>query len=178
VSTVTTPVATPTLGQSLSLKLAYVLVFSLALSNVYFWREYVHAVKDVHVVVPGVIPGPGPGIPARPTTIGNLRVLILYESSANMTAAQLTVINSTKVRTYLNTHCLADGSYPAWRSWDQNVDAARDTADWQAALKVGLTDAKTLPKFLIYAGTTLVDSIPLPATEDAALAALQVSGGK
>lgn len=66
-----------------------------------------------------------------------LHCLILYESDAlqNLPTAQQDAINSTAVRTYLDTHCVreADGT-PSYRIWDDDVDARNDLPLWQKAL--------------------------------------------
>jgi len=177
VITTATPIATKTPWQVFETGVLKILLVAALLVGQHYYDRFEYG-QGANPVTPGVLPGPGPVPAPKPSTIGNLRVLMLYESSANQSAAQLAVLNSTKVRTYLNTHCLADGGYPAWRSWDKDVDASKDTAGWQTALTAAKADPKPIPKFLIFAGTSLVDSVPLPATEADALTLLQTYGGK
>lgn len=129
---------------------------------------------------PGPTPSPTPTpvpVPPVPSTVGNLRVLIVYESSANMPAGQMVAIYSLKVQSYLNAKCLDDGGLPAWRFWDKDVDASRETATWQGVWTQAKGESTPVPKVLIFAGTTLVKSTPLPSSESAMLELLQSFGG-
>lgn len=129
-------------------------------------------------IPPGPSPTPTP-VPPTPSTVGNLRVLVLFESSAKLDMKQVAALNSGAIRKYLSDKCLKDtDGLPAWRMWDQNIDASVESPAWKAALDAAQADKTTVPKVAIFAGTTLVKVVPLPGTADEMLAMLTQWGGK
>ena len=142
-------------------------------------------------VVPPVPPGPNPPDPPIPpdpkppepkpipSTVGNLRVLILFESSAKLDIKQLSALNGGLVRKYLSDKCITDpDGLPAWRMWDRNIDAAGESALWKTALTAAQADTLPIPKVAIYAGTTLIKVVPLPANDVEMVAMLKQWGEK
>ena len=125
-------------------------------------------------------PNPGPDPPPVPTPTptpqGPVRVLILYESSSNLTAAQVNVMNSTKFRAFLTAHCLKDSNVPAFRFWDKDVDTSTEFPAWQAAFSKAKADPAPLPKVVIFAGDAVI-SAPLPSNEDDAIKLIQKYSG-
>lgn len=142
----------------------------------------------VEVVVDGISPAPIPGPTPIPTptptpTPGpiadKLRVLFLYESSnSSLSRGQAVVLTSPKVEEWLTAKCADENGLPAWRRWDKDVDATRESADWQTALKFAKADPLPVPKIAVFSGTTLLKSSPIPATESAAIELLEAIGGK
>lgn len=128
---------------------------------------------------PAPIPTPiDPPAPV-PDAVGNLRVLILYESTAGMSAGQTaTVMGGGGLRQYLERKCIkgTDGR-AEWRIWDKDVDASREPSEWQATLAAAKADPKALPKLCIFAGNTLVEARGLISPGDA-LAFLEGKAGK
>lgn len=114
---------------------------------------------------PDVDPQPEP-IPPIPTPAG-LRVIMIYETSADNTAAQMAVLFSPTVSKWLK-----DNS-KGWRRFDPDVVVSdredRDIASMWSAVKQKLT---TLPQVAIAVGGK-VDVYPLPATEAAMLELLK-----
>ncbi len=123
------------------------------------------------VIVDGSTPpDPKPPTPPDPkpipSTVGNLRVLILFESSAKLDIKQLSALNGGIVRKYLTDKCLMDSDgLPAWRMWDRNIDVTAESPAWKAALTAAQADPLPIPKVAIFAGTTLVKVVPLPAND-------------
>ncbi len=129
---------------------------------------------------PPIPPDPKPPDPKPiPSTVGNLRVLILFESSAKLDIKQLSALNGGLVRKYLSDKCITDpDGLPAWRMWDRNIDAAGESALWKTALTAAQADTLPIPKVAIYAGTTLVKVVPLPANDVEMVAMLKQWGEK
>jgi hypothetical protein len=126
-----------------------------------------------------VPPGPNPPGPAPiPVPTKTLRVLFVYESSNTLTKAQSTVLNSTAIRDYLNSHCVKgdDGKTPDYRYFDKDVDVSSAgttiKAMWDAAKPMFVN----LPIVVIFDGLKGT-SYPLPATEGEALKLLKQFGG-
>jgi len=139
-------------------------------------------IEDHRVVVGTVKPidppaPPGPTPTPTPATVGNLRVLFLYETSANLTAEQLATMNSPDIRGYLNAKTLKDGN-SAYRYWDRNIDISEETPGWQSAYTAAKAMTITSPRVLFFAGTAFVKSEPLPPTEAATLELLKKYGGE
>lgn len=129
--------------------------------------------------VPTPIPDPTPSpIPPGPVVVDNLRVVFLYESSAKITRQQLLVLNSPKIDDYLSSRCANENGIAAWRRLDKDVDASRESAEWQSVLAAAKADPSPLPRVAIFSGTRLVKSATLPATADETLALLQLYGGR
>lgn len=129
------------------------------------------AVFDIHAeyapTPTPVPPGPAPPIPGPVT--GKLdRVLMVYESSNNMTIAQIHVLNSTAIRTALGNLLPKDGVMPAWRCWDKDVDVSRETPGWKQAWESVKGELKSFPCVVLFSGATHT-VVPLPETEDAFL---------
>lgn len=135
------------------------------------------AVKTVVIGVPSpptpvpVPPGPEPGPTPQPPTPGKLaRVLAVYESTAPMTRGQLAMLNSAAVVEKLNAICPLDGRVKAWRFWDKDIDASKETPGWQTALSLAKTDPTftQVPRLFIFTdkdGQVASKSYPFPGTE-------------
>lgn len=113
------------------------------------WRQIAAAVKAGLTDIP-------PPDPPIPTT--EFRVLILEETAdrGQIPSSQLSVITSAPLRKWL------DEMGAKWRVWDKDVDASREDAAWQAALKL---EHGPLPWIHIANGTTGFSG-PLPKTLD------------
>lgn len=129
---------------------------------------------------PGPTPvPPGPGPKPVPTPDGGLRVLLVVESSANLTREQLHTLNSTKVAAYLNAKCAkgSDGT-PGWRRWDpQQTTEHADPVMRQLWNDSKAEALKALPALVIASGKQAT-VYPLPATEAEALNLLKKHGGE
>jgi len=117
------------------------------------------------------------------TATGKLQVLILHESGdlAEYTPSQVAVLNSNKIRMYLNTHCDKVHDDPQWRRLDNDVpkDQLRDEnveTWWQ---RIEETKAKSGEKLwlVIYKGAAKVHDQELTAGEDETLELLRSFGG-
>jgi hypothetical protein len=127
---------------------------------------------------PAVVVTPTPVTPTVDPTApksGDLRVLIVFESSQNHTREQLSVLNSTALVTALDAKCVKEDGLPAWRRWDKNT--SKDTATtmgklWQAVLPDAT--AKGLPAMVICCGTqfTTYGNGQFPKSESEAIALL------
>jgi hypothetical protein len=156
--------------------LIYVVVFLLC--GVIGWdhRQDIGSVHLPHVGCSGPEPVPGPTPP--PTPKGPLRVILVSDSAANMTRAQLDILSSTKVRAWLDANCAkgADGR-PAWRAWDKSIPVPADpewAAYWQAA-QADIAKAGT-PAVVVIVGDK-GRAVPLPDSEDALISTLQAAKG-
>jgi hypothetical protein len=132
---------------------------------------------------PGPNPPPGPQpppVPPVPTT-GDLRVLFVWERGDKLMPAQVDMINSTKVRAYLNTHTKAerDGS-KGWRFWDKDLvnkaTTQEGTDEWKALATNTLKMDLGAPKVVVCKGAECWAYI-MPADEQAALDLLAKYGG-
>lgn len=111
---------------------------------------------------PGPVP-PGPQ-PPDPTPSGPLRVIFVYESAQLLTPQQQWVMFGEKVRTYL------DANAKGWRRYDKDVDAANEKdADLRSVWQASKVHVTTVPCVVVASGTK-IEILPLPATEDAAVA--------
>jgi len=129
-------------------------------------------------------PQPIPPGPNPPPTPVKLSVLFVDEHSDYGTdnyKSYLGVINSTKVRAYLNAHCNSEAvagsntSIPTWRKWDQNTDISKESASWQKLFSV---KRDTLP-WLVVADSqgNVFYSGKVPASESDTITLLQKYGG-
>lgn len=138
---------------------------------------YQHAIEIVGAQPPPPIPIPPPVPPIPPTPpvppgpVKQLRVLFVYETSANQTREQLNIINSTKIRGYLNEK--AKGEY---RYWDKDIDVSKETAAWQEIWAATKPQLGTLPSIVIIDGTR-GQVFPLPATEEDTLSLIRKAAG-
>lgn len=136
----------------------------------------------VTVVIGTPTPDPNPPKPPDPPTPtpippGEFRVLLLYESSANMTREQLNALNSTQITDYLNRKTAATDGGKGWRKWDKDVNTEKETATWKALWAATKSSITTLPAVCIVKGTK-GELFPLPATEAETLAFLKRHGGE
>lgn len=132
-------------------------------------------VPPVPVPIPPIPPQPEPA----PSPVGNMQVILLYESAANITAAQRSVIfSTTSVVPYLEAHCLkgTDGR-AGWRFWDKDVQVSPSSPQWVDAMAKAKADPAPLPKLVVFAGNVVAASKTL-TTEADALSFLQSLGGK
>lgn len=88
-------------------------------------------------------PTPNPPIPPDPPppVPGQFSVLFIYESK-NMPANQDDILNSTILDEYLKTHCLKDGTQPAYRWVDQNVEMDKMPVKWQKMWEKAKTEKR------------------------------------
>lgn len=143
----------------------------------------------VEVVVDGIAPAPTPvptptpspapsPAPTPAPTADKLRVLFLFESSGSgLSRGQAVVLSSPKVEEYLSAKCVKENDLPAWRRWDKDIDASRESDEWQTALRLAKADPTPVPKIAIFNGVTLLKAAPIPANETAAIEMLQAIGG-
>ncbi len=127
----------------------------------------------------GVLPIPTPDPPPIPDA--GFRVLIVEETAerGKLTRDQQTILTSTEVRAYLNSHCAKgpDGKTPEFRIFDKDTDVSHESAVWQKAM----ADAKATPGFvvpwLIVSDGKKGSDGPLPANVADMLAELKKYGG-
>jgi hypothetical protein len=126
-----------------------------------------------HVPRPTPIPTPTP-----PAPVGELRVILVQDSAANMSRGQLDALNSTKVRDWLDKHCGKDtDGRPAWRRWDKDVGTANESDVWRKVWDAAKPKLGALPQVVILRGQK-GDALPLPDTEQGLLDLLAKHGGK
>lgn len=136
-------------------------------------KASVESARVVVTVGEGLPPGPDP----KPVQDG-FRVLFIYETQAALSREQRLILNSTKIREYLNRKTEKDGGRPGWRSWDKDIDVSKESQVWRdiwAAVKPSA--GQTLPLLIILSGKK-GEVFALPATEAATLALLESKGGK
>lgn len=139
--------------------------------------KYAVQVRDVTVgTVPPVPPVPPTPVPPTPTpTVGLARVVFVYETSANLTPAQLAVLRSQDVRTWMDLNVGKDSKgLPAWRFWDKDQILADQNSDWagywsRAKAAVG---SNPLPQVAVFGTNGSVQAVALPGTEQDTIALL------
>ena len=119
----------------------------------------------------GPQPPPAPDVVPEPdqTRVTGLRVLIVYESEAKLTAEQLNILNSTQLMALLNAKCVKDAAGRAeWRRWDKtSIDKTgllKESAVWQDLWKSVSPKLTSLPQ-LVIATDRAATVHKLPATE-------------
>ena len=123
-------------------------------------------------------PKPPPEPP--PPVVGPLKVLMIYDADPvkrkAYTPGQRAVLDSTKVLSYLNSHCAKgpDGKTPEWRVWADNANASADSVTWQSFLA---RPRKGLPWLVVSNGSATGYDGPLPGNVDEMLLLLQTYGG-
>lgn len=93
------------------------------------WNHLLAIALVLGAVTPMQCPGPGPTPDPTPAP---LSVLFVYESK-NISPEQAAVLSSKALREYLDTHCVMDGTLPAYKFLDKDADVSRLSAKWQAA---------------------------------------------
>jgi hypothetical protein len=129
--------------------------------------------------------GGSPGVSdppvAQPT--GKLQVLLLHESEnlAEYTPEQLAVINSNKIRMYLNTHCDKVDGDSQWRRLDNDIpkDQLRDEnlETWWERIKETKAKSGEKPWLVIYKDGVKVHDQELTSGEEETLQLLRSFGG-
>lgn len=134
------------------------------------------AVSQIVLANPTPPPGPAPTptptptptpIDPAPITEDGFRVLIIYESS-DMTKyswEQQAILASQDIRDFLNQNCVKEGSTPAYRMFDPDVDLKNESPIWQKAMARPRTE---IPWVIISNGKTGFEG-PLPKTPTAFL---------
>lgn len=126
-----------------------------------------------------VPPGPGPVPPGPtppPSPAKQLRVILVYESSANMTKDQMTALYSPKVVEYLNAKTVKDGTATGWRRWDKDVSSENEKEPWKRIWAATKPNIKTVPAVVILDGDNGT-VLPFPENEASLLALLKQYGG-
>ena len=137
--------------------------------------DEVSPIAETIVVIGDAPPAPpGPNPPA-PTPTGPFRVIWVYESMDAMTPEVQRVMFSNKVTTYLDAKCEKgrDG-IAGWRRWDKDV---QPDGEWKPIWDATKPKLTTTPCLVVVKGTT-VEILPMPKTEDEALATLKKYGGE
>jgi len=99
-------------------------------------------------------------------------VIFVYETSQLLTPQQQWVVFGEKTRGYL------DANSKGWRRYDKDVDAANEKdADLKALWAASKSKVTTVPCVIVAAGTR-GDILPLPATEEEAVALFAKYAGK
>lgn len=129
---------------------------------------------DVPPIPPGPVP-PNP-VPPVPPVVTGLRALIVWESSANHTKEQLNILNSTKVRDYLNKKC-KDGKQ-GWRMYDKDVKVSDKESEVFKALWNDVKDKISTLPCIVLVSDQKAEINQLPPTENDTLALLEKWGGK
>lgn len=122
----------------------------------------------------GVLPIPVPP-KVKPIEASGFRVLVVYESNdlSKYPASQLSVINSTEIRSYLMSKCAREGNQPDYRFLDEDADLSQDYAHWQKAM----TRPRTTLPWIVIGGDNDGYEGPLPDSIPAALELLRKYGG-
>lgn len=141
----------------------------------------VHAVTIGKPVPPEPIPPepePTPPIPPQPA---GFRVLILEETAerGKLPAAQVSALNSTKAREYMNakTPKGPDGKTPEWRMWDDDhVDLTHAAENWRKAYELAKKDSAGKLPWIVVSNGNAGESRPFPQTEAELLELLRKYG--
>lgn len=120
------------------------------------------------IVPPGPEPKPDPVI-VVPVPTDGFRVLIVYDSTADMSAEQVGTIHGTKLAALLNAKCVKTASgLSEWRAWDKgSIDEAGLAAEsevWRTIWKGASSQLGTLPAIVMVSGNKS-RVIAMPATE-------------
>lgn len=123
---------------------------------------------------PPPIPPPTP-VPVVPVPAPNsgFRVLIVFDSAAEMTAEQIGTLGSTKLIDLLNAKCAKSASgRPEWRKWDKPaIDETGLTTEaqvWKDIWAKATPQLSKLPAFVIVTDQTM-RIVPMPNNEADAL---------
>lgn len=133
-------------------------------------------------------PKPNPPKPdPKPIPAKDFRVLFLFESSGGkmkLTQEQSNIVNSPKVREYLNRKTPlggADGRTRDYRFWDQdivrNIAQQKDSDVWNGIGQTATAWLDQLPAVIVFNGTAGTH-YPFPATETQLLELLKKHGGE
>ncbi|MCA9366715.1 hypothetical protein KC887_00420 [Candidatus Kaiserbacteria bacterium] len=112
-----------------------------------------------------VVPDPGP--------MKAFYVLVVYESDEatmrGLTAGQLAVINSVKVREYLDQHCTKIEGKGGYRFYDIDASVSEDSDVWKQAMDIARKEKRTLPFVLVTDGsiTRSAEIPPISSGEEA-----------
>jgi hypothetical protein len=116
-----------------------------------------------------------------PITEAGFRVLIVEETAerGKLPKDQLTILTSTEVRAYLNSHCVkgADGKTPEFRIFDKDTDVSHESQIWQKAMAAAKTTPGFVTPWLIVSDGKKGSDGPLPANVADMLAELKKYGG-
>jgi len=82
---------------------------------------------DVNPPQPPIPPTPSPQVTDK------LRVLFFYETSDPLPPGAYEAMRSPEIRSYLDTHTMADGKTFAWRMWDKDMLLFAETPGWMNA---------------------------------------------
>jgi hypothetical protein len=107
---------------------------------------------------------------------GVSRVLVYYETGANLTRQQIATLNDPALRNYLSQITVQAGDgLPAWKIWDRHVNTTNASPDWQTAVSQVTIPATvaTTPIVFVFDDDGRVDSFPLPDSPDATIAELK-----
>lgn len=124
---------------------------------------------EVSIVIgsaPGPDPQPDPGPDPKPIPVGDKRVLLVYESTQNLTRAQINVLYSPKVTEWLNSNT-KEGK-EGWRRWDKDVNTEHETDLFKQLWSDAKPNLGTLPVIVLVNGTK-GRVYPLPENEASAL---------
>lgn len=89
-----------------------------------------------------------------PAETRGLRVLFVYESSANLTPGQQSVLYSVHVRMWLNEHCAKVDGHPEWHCWDKDIDVTGESELWRAVWSYAKPKLGSLPCVLVLRDTS------------------------
>lgn len=98
-----------------------------------------------------------PSFDPPPIDEAGLRVAIIEETAdrSSLPKSQMAILTSVKLREYLDANCVKEDGQPAYRIWDKDIDASRESQLWQDALaKVKATEDLKTPAILISNGKT------------------------
>lgn len=126
---------------------------------------------------PDVKPPPKPVDPVTPK-VETFRVVLVYESSKPMTAAQVSVVYGKEVEQYLTATCTKDGNNNGWRRHDKDDPATGDTETFNAVWAKAKAKVQGVPCLAIEVnGVPTIE--PLPATiADTITLLKKYAGGK
>lgn len=95
-------------------------------------------------------PGPTPPPPGpQPIPATGFRVLFAYESADKLTRAQSGVLNSTKIREYLQRKCVKVNNVAEARWWDKDVDLKNESETWRKIWDATKPQLTNLPAVVV-----------------------------
>jgi hypothetical protein len=126
----------------------------------------------VTVVIGGAEPAPEPKpkpVDPKPKPVESFRVLLIYESSQVLPAAQFGVLYGKEVEQYLTANCTKDGARNGWRRLDKDAPTDNDTETFGALWAAVKPKVTRVPCVAVEVnGNVTIE--PLPASVADALA--------
>lgn len=114
-------------------------------------------------------PDPTPPVPQ------GFRAILITETGQTLSRAQAAVLDSGRVRDYLNSHCI-DGK-TGWRRWDKDQAISNENETWKSLWNAVKPKITSTPAIALVTGQT-GEVFPLPTSETELMNLLKKYGGE